>query len=99
MIRGTTPTISFELPFDFVLVEHIWLTITQRGKEIFTKNETDMTVDEHNISVKLTQEETLMLNDSEIVKIQVRVKTSAGDALASNIAIVPVEEILKDGVI
>lgn len=99
MIRGTTPTISFKLPFDYDLVEEIWLTIEQRGKEVLTKTKKDMSYEWNVVSYRLTQEETLALNDKECVKIQVRMRTADGGAFASKVFTKPVDEILKDGVI
>lgn len=108
MIRGTTPTLWFDLPIDPSLVEHIYLSVFQRSREVYTKTEQDMWLEEvtlpneeigYRVNVKLTQEETLKLNNKEIVKIQARIKTIAGDSLASNIIVAQVDGLLKDGVI
>lgn len=108
MIRGTTPTLWFDLPIDPNLVDHVYLSVFQRGKEVYTKTEKDMWLEEiplrddevgYRVNVKLTQEETLKLNNKEIVKIQARIKTTTGDALSSNIIVAQVDGLLKDGVI
>lgn len=99
MIRGTTPTISFKLPFDYNLVEEIWLTLEQRGKEVLTKTKEDMVYEWNIVSTKLTQEETLMFREKEQVKIQARIRTVDGNVFASKIRTITVDEILKDGVI
>ena len=96
---GTTPIISFYLPFDFSLVEELWFTLAQRGTELFTKNKEELKVEGSKIIVELTQEETLRLNQGQKVDIQVRIRTTGGDALASQIVQVEVDKILKGGVI
>ena len=99
MIRGTTPTICFELPIVIEQIEECWLTIAQRGEEIITKTKDDLEFDGEKYTVRLTQEETLRLNDNQYAKIQLRLRTTGNDALASDVVQVDVHEILKDGVI
>lgn len=97
MRRGTTPTISFTLPFDSSVISEIWLTIAQRSKEVLTKKKADMKIDGSMVSVQLTQQETLALDDYADIEIQARLKTTGGEAFASNILRVSVDAILKDG--
>ena len=96
MIRGTTPTIKFTLPFEYDLVEELWLTISQRSKELFTLKKDRMTNDGNTVSVKLTQVETLNM-DPGPVQIQVRGRTADGTAFASRVKNKDAEETLKDG--
>lgn len=51
------------------------------------------------VSFQLTQEDTLLLDDGCKAEIQARILTVDGDAFASQIKRVEVEDILKDGVI
>lgn len=99
MIRGTTPTICFKLPFTEEQISELWLTINQRGEEVITKTKDDITYDGETYSVKLTQEETLRLDDGQYAEIQLRMRTASGDALASQVERVEIQRILKDGVI
>lgn len=101
MRRGTTPTIKFSLPFDVELVKEIWLTVSQRSREILTKSLEDMSLEDspRMVSFQLTQEDTLLLDDGCKAEIQARILTVDGDAFASQIKRVEVEDILKDGVI
>ena len=92
MIRGTTPTLEFTMPFDTSLIAELYITITQNGA---------CNCNDTSVSLTLTQEDTLRLeqkpySDSEM---QIRVRTIAGEALASNIMRIYVGRILKDGVI
>lgn len=101
MRRGTTPTIKFSLPFDLKLVDELWLTVSQRSREIFTKSQEDMHVEEgvRRVSCQLTQADTLSLDAGCKASIQARIRTVDGEAFASEIKRVDVEDILKEGVI
>lgn len=99
MIRGTTPIITFALPFDFDLVEKIWFTMAQRGQELFTKGKDDMEVNGPRVTIRLTQDDTLRLTPGQKVDVQVRILSTGKDAIASQIVHLEVDKILKDGVI
>lgn len=99
MRRGTTPTIKATVVgLQDVEIDEIYLTVKQLGVEI-EKSGSDIVVDGDEISVTLTQQETLSLAGGSSAAIQVRVLSKNGTAYASNIVTVPVGEILKDGVI
>ena len=99
MIRGTTPLLEFTLPFETSLLAEAWVTLSQ-NKEVVLNKELDVCECEGCIlSVKLAQEETLLLNCDCNTEIQVRVRTLEGEALASDIIRVGTDRILKDGVI
>lgn len=99
MIRGTTPTLNFTTPFDTGLLSEAFVTLSQNGEIVVEKQLKDCSVDKRKLSVRLTQEETLKLSCDCKTEIQVRAKTEAGEALASNIFVVNTDRILKDGVI
>lgn len=64
MYRATTPTFIFQFPPEAEIAEAsaIYITFAKpNGKEIFTKSGSDLEVDEDDVSVFLTQEETLKL--------------------------------------
>ncbi len=96
---GTTPIICFYLPFEYDVVAEMWFTVSQRGTELFTKYKNEMEVEGSKVIVKLSQEETLRLNQGQKVEIQVRIRTTGGDALASQVITIEVDKILKGGVI
>lgn len=100
MRRGTTPTLVFSVtpPLDLGALAEAWLTIRQAGVEI-THGLAELTATETGFATTLTQTETLQLAGSASCRIQLRVLTGEGQALASNILTVPVGGILKDGVI
>lgn len=103
--RGTTQPIYIDLPdeLEWTDIATIWVTVSQAGQEITTKTLEDIQTavvgeaTEH--FIKLTQEETLMLDQHIDVEIQVRARDNNGDAFKSDAETVPVGRILKDGVI
>jgi hypothetical protein len=100
MIRGTTPKLTFNLPFETALIKSAYITLKcESGETEIEKELCDCAVDEKSISFTLTQEDTLKLPPCAYVRMQLRVLTHGGEALASNIYKVYVEEILKDGAI
>lgn len=99
LIRGTTPTMEFELPFDTNIISQLYVTITQCNKIIIDKDIESCFLDGNFIKCRLTQEDTLALSAKREVEIQIRVLTNAGDALASIPITESVTKILKEGVI
>ena len=78
-----------------------FITITKRGKILF-----DIPIDDENVEVLdgfiklyLTQEQTLQFDVSSKTELQIRLGLTTLDKVASNIINIPVEKILKDGVI
>lgn len=99
MIRGTTPTLTFTLPFPVNTLAEAYITFTQRKEIVLEKSLTECSQNEDCLSVTLTQEETLGLQCHCETEIQLRVKTLQGEALASDIIKTDTGRILKDGVI
>ena len=100
MIRGTTPRLSFTVPFDPTHTKRIWITFSQNNKEVFTLEKKDCTFEDKTIHTTLTQAQTLSLVANSNVQIQLRVTFANGEsdeALASDIITTTVQRILKDG--
>ena len=100
MKRGTTPTHIFTVDVDLTQATVIYLTYKQGSTTVIERDKTEMTVTSDSITVELTQEETLALNTSNAIQIQIRAGFNDGSRIASDIlTISPAGEILKDGVI
>ena len=97
MIRGTTPTLKFNLPFNADFISVCYITLSQSGRTVIEKTIDDCTLAGNIIECKLTQKETLYLSDTKDVEIQLRCKTAEGEPLASKIFKCSVERILKEG--
>lgn len=99
MIRATTPTHRFTLPFDYAkYVKKILITYSQRGVIVLEKNENDVQIDGNIVSYKLTQEETKLFSNGD-VRIQVRILTLNDEALASEKYSVHIDNVLNDEVL
>ena len=99
MIRGTTPTMVFSLPFNTGVISVAHITFMQRGKVVLDKELHECKCNENEVEITLTQEETLLFSSGYFIEAQVRARNNAGEALASDIIKIPAERILKDGVI
>ena len=96
MIRGTTPTHIFSIPIDSTLISKIRVTYEQNGTNIITKDYSGADVSGGSLYVKLTQDETLLFSSYNTAKVQLRVLTTEGDAMASNVIVMQPERLLDD---
>lgn len=100
MYRGTTPTITFTIPFSVDDIVSCWITISQNRQVIIDKPIEECELNGSTIRTTLTQEETLRLGVSDKTEIQLRLRLAAQDTtLASRIYTLTTERILKEGVI
>ena len=99
MIRGTTPTLEFIIPFDTGQLAEAFVSLSQNEAVIIDKALTECQCNGDKLIVRLTQEETLKLECDIVTEIQIRARTLEGEAIASQIIKVNTERILKDGVI
>lgn len=105
MTRGTTPTHTFTLPdgLKTATLSALYITYAQRGTTVLEKTLSDVTINDGTIICTLTQADTLKFEvldqhcGCDKVAIQVRMKTSDGTAMASDIMRIPVMDVLKDG--
>lgn len=108
MIRGTTPTHTFTFnaldPSTFKVLN---IYYAQQGVELLKKNKEDCTFQTketedgliYQASVTLTQEETKMFKAKYDVKVQLRVLTEDGRALATPEYEVSVWDVINDEVL
>ena len=81
---GTTPTHTFTLPADVASnTAKVRVIYSQRDKVVLTKDVTELTGND--VVVNLTQEETLKFHHRKPVEIQLRVITTDGNAITSDI--------------
>lgn len=99
MIRGTTPTHIFTMPFETNLIADLRISYAQTNGEIIAKNKDDATLIGNTISVTLTQEETLKFDCSKSVLVQIKLKTHKGEVMSSNVMTISVERCLNDEVL
>lgn len=102
MIRGTTPTLTFTTPYAAELVQSGYITFSQRETVVLDVPLSDqsVTVSDNAISITLTQEQTLSFDasvDPPIAVAQIRAILTSGKAVGSNIVVIPICAILKEG--
>ena len=98
MIRGTTPTHIFQMPFS---AETLKFTITyaQNDREIVKKTEEDCDVKGNAIMITLSQEDTLLFDEKKAVQVQLKTLDFEGNVKASNVMITTAGKILDEEVI
>lgn len=95
MRRGTTPTITYSLPFDTVSVQAAEITFSCPGSAYISKSLPEMTASGNKLAVRLTQEETLRFRDGSTVSIQIALRLAGGSCVRSKIHQEPVTDALK----
>lgn len=99
MMCGTTPTHTFTLPFSVNEIKSVRIIYAQGSKPLFVKEKGDCTLENNVITVKLTQEDTLLFDYKKRVEIQVRVLTTDDDSIISTIKSISVGRCLEKEVI
>lgn len=106
IIRGTTPTVVFNVKTELDLsdIVELWITFKPKSADPRHRDMTytldDVTIDPilKTISLFMSQEDTLAFNEKPY-NVQIRLRTSDDLAYASSIIEEPIGKILKDGVI
>lgn len=98
MRRGTTQQLIFVLQED-ISIAAIYITFQQGGKTVLEKSIDDVTIDGNQIFVELSQEDTLALRASQTVYIQLRIRDTSDNAVASKVLRLYTDDVLKEGVI
>lgn len=99
LVRGTTPTHTFTLPFDTEIVGKIKVTYAQNDVVVLEKEQAACECSGNTVTVRLTQEDTFKFDCKQCVQIQVRVLTQTGDALVSEIKHIGVRKCLDGEVL
>ena len=99
IIRGTTPTMTFGLPFEAEMIATGFVTVQQNDVTVIEKPLSACDCNGKTLSAQFTQEETLMLSADSKAEIRIVVKTMGGDRLESYSIFERVEDTSKDGVI
>ena len=99
MIRGTTPTHTFTIPFEVSEIKTVKITYAQDDVVVCEKTMSDCELTGTTISTVLTQEDTFKFDHTKDVQIQLRILTISGQALASIVEKVGVSRCLDDEVL
>lgn len=99
MIRATTPTHIFNLPFETDTIKELLITYMQHKTPVVQKLTDDCVFDGKTIAVTLTQRDTARFSERRKVEIQLRVLTTSDTALAGGIAEIDIGRILDDDIL
>ena len=100
MLRvGTTPRHTITIDFDTSFIQKLKVTYAQKDKVIITKYKEDCILSGDTIIIPLTQEDTFLFNEKDLVQIQIRVLTVEGEALSSGVKTVCVGACLDNEVL
>lgn len=98
MKRGTTQKLTFTMPEE-ISIGVLYITFKQGNKIVLEKTLDDVEVSGRTIVLPLTQDDTLRFDAPHAVYVQLRIRDTLGNAIASEIIRTDAEAILKDGVI
>lgn len=99
MVRGSTPTHTFELPLDEENIKNVIVAYAQDDVVVLSKTIEDCIVSGNIITLELSQEETLLFNSKKKVDIQLKVLNNNGKVFISNIICTEVGKCFIDEVI
>ncbi len=99
IMRGTTPTHEFVIPFNTDMIAALRISYAQDDKEIIVKREGECSLASKTVSVTLTQEETFKLDCKKQVEVQIRILTKGGEALENDIIYLGVGKCLNNEVL
>lgn len=98
MRRGTTPTLTFNLPFQSYEYDYVEIYFAQNDELLFEKKSSDCVIEGNTLQVRLTQEDTYKLNAEEKLEIQLRFGFPDGSVDATDIIKCKVKDILDEEV-
>ena len=87
IIRGTTPTHDFELPYVKELIKDVRVSYVQNNREIVTKKLDECSLVGNVLSIDLTQEETFLFLPRWKVEIEIRIQMFDNKVVRSEDAI------------
>ena len=70
VMRGSTPTQRFEIPFDTELLTEFNIYFAQDGETLLTKTMADCELEKNAILLELSREDTLIFNHKKTLEIQ-----------------------------
>ena len=82
-MRGQTPKIVYELPFDGELISKAKVVIKYGNEVLIRKSTKDCHIEDNVLSVSLSREESVKLPDRQRVYVQLEIETPAGDHLVT----------------
>ena len=98
-IQGTTPTVTFNLPFDVSTIKNCEVYFGQNDELLVTKGYNDCVLSGTTLSVTLKQKDTLQFDPAEKLQIQIRFRYNDDSVDATEIIKGKISDLLSDAVI
>ena len=99
MRKGTTPKLTFSLPFDTSGVSCVRVVFALNNTPVLVKEGEECSLIENHVVLAFTQAETFLFECDTIYQVQMRVKLIDGSVVASDIMHLPVERCLDEEVL
>lgn len=96
MRRGTTPTLTFNLPFNVEEIRNCEVYFSQGDSLVIEKPMEDCVLEDTTLQVTLSQADTLALDEEEKCEVQIRFVFLDGSVAATEIIKDRVKKILKE---
>ena len=98
-IQGTTPTVTFNLPFDVSTIQNCEIYFGQNDELLVTKGYNDCVLSGTTMQLTLKQKDTLQFDPAEKLQIQIRFRYTDNSVDATSIIKCKVGDLLSDAVI
>lgn len=98
MIRGTTPSFTFRLPFNVDYLANAKVIFSQ-GETTLEKKLDGCEASGNELTVRMTQEESFLFKCHSYIQVQLRVVTITGDALSTEVFHIKVNQSLDEEVL
>ena len=101
MYRGTTPTLTFKANFDLDTIINLTIVFKQGGEIKLKKYLEDCEVDTENknISVTLSEDETIEFIPNKDLHIQIRIRFEDGTVISSKVMTSYIDDILEEDIL
>lgn len=96
MIRGTTPTHSFTIPFSESEIKDLKIIYGQNDKPLFEKLKADCIINGQTVATTLTAEETYKFDCKKLGQAQIYIEFISGEKVNSEIILFAVGKCLKE---
>ena len=97
--KGCTVENTFSIPFEANEIATLYVTYSQNEEVVIEKELEDCVIENKELKVYLSQEDTLKFDSNIKIEIQVRLRLLSGEAKKSHIITTKTDRILKDEVI
>lgn len=96
--RFTTPTHTFTLPFETSGITALVVIYKQGDRVVLVKHKDDVTLQDKNVVINLSEKDTALFEPTPKVKIQLRVGMGSAK-INSDVIEVSVSDVLKEGML